>query len=174
MRTLRYYGPVSYISLFVLVFLVPVTLHAHGFGVSYEENKDGYLVDIGYDPEIFTTDSRALFDFTLYYEGTEEDVEYSDVWLRINQGTRVIFAGGIHSPEFGTAGILYTFPEEGEYAISVRFQNMGEALTEVTFPVTVILGEKTSPFNATSVIVGLVGVLSGVFVTFIATRRRRT
>ena len=165
----------SYYTLFLitLLFLTSTLVFGHGFGVSYEEDVDGYFVDIGYDPEVITTESRVRLEFDITNKETQEINEYSDLWLRINQDKKTVFAGGINKPEFGAAGILYTFPEAGLYEVSVRFQDDGEKLTEVSFPLDVnSVAEATS--TSTLLMTGFIGLFLGGLLTFILMRRKHT
>ncbi len=158
-----------FFALFLIWMLLPIFTFGHGTGLSYEEIIDGYRVDVGYSPEIVTLDSGARFDFTITDVQTGEEVEYSDVWLRINKETRTLFATGIHKPEFGTTGVLYTFSEPGKHLISARFQSNGETLAEVSFPLTV---ENTSssppPFG---IFFAIFGLILGAFLGFLFGRK---
>lgn len=112
---------------------------AHGTGVSYEENKDGYLIDIGHD-EFIAAKESVRFDFTIYPEDIEsiEGEVFTDVWVTITKENKIFFASGIHKPVFGTTGLTFVFPEEGTYTLSARFQNEGETVVETEFPLEVI------------------------------------
>jgi len=160
-----------FIVIALLLLFTPNMSSGHGLGVSYEETVDGYFVDVGYDPEIITTESRVRLEFDITNEETGETNEYSDLWLRINKDKQTVFAGGVHKPDFGNAGVLYTFPEDGLYEVSVRYQNNGEKLTEVKFPLNVnSVAESTS--TSTLLMTGLVGLILGGIATFILMRRR--
>jgi len=92
-------------------------------------------------------------------------VQITDVWLRINEGRKTYFAGGVHKPKFGPMGITYIFPDAGEYEISVRYQNDGEKITEYSFPLFVSEGggdnqTSTTPFSDYRVIVSLIVALA--------------
>lgn len=172
MCTLKYTQHLVFISIFMLL-VIPLAVFGHGLGASYEEVVDGYIIDIGYEPEVVTSESRVRFDFGISRDNTGEEVEYSDVWIRINEGTQTVFATGIHRPEFGGAGLLYTFPEEGDYEISARFQNGSEQLAEVVFPIDVIgIVEDSTTSPSSLVLVGLISLLVGGLVSFILMRRK--
>jgi len=158
--------------LILLSLLVPFVALGHGLGVSYEETVGEYSIDIGYEPEAITSESRVRFDFGIFDKTTGEEVEYSDLWLRINEGNQTVFASGIHSPEFGTAGALYVFPGGGSYEVSVRFQNGGDQLAEVSFPVEVADASESSSSTSTLIVAGLIGVVLGGLSAFILGRRK--
>lgn len=128
------------ITIFLFSQLSILFVYAHGSGGSYETVVDGYLIDIGYSEKVLREGEPVSFDFNIFREGEESPVEFTDVWVRIspkdNMGT--IFAGGIHRPEFGSTGMVYTFQSAGEYDVSARFQDSGETIAEeISFPVTV-------------------------------------
>lgn len=147
-RALVWYTPYMRIMpMRPLVFLCAVFLFvsmsghvsAHGTGVSYEENKNGYLIDIGHD-EFIAADESTRFDFTIYPDDLEsiEGEVFTDVWVTFTKDKQLFFAGGIHKPMFGATGFTYVFPEEGTYTVSTRFQKDGETVVETQFPLEVI------------------------------------
>lgn len=128
------------ITIFIFSQLTVPFVYAHGVGGSFETAVDGYLIDIGYSEEVLSEGEPVSFDFNISKEDEASSVEFTDVWVRIspkdNMGT--IFASGLHRPEFGSTGMVYTFQSAGEYDISARFQNSGETIAEeVSFSVTV-------------------------------------
>ncbi len=123
----------------IAVLCVSNVVFAHGTGLSYEENKDGYKIDIGYSESITALESTR-FDFALFPENSsssEADV-FTDVWVTVTQDKQIFFAGGVHKPVFGTTGFTYVFPKEGTYTVSTRFQKDGEMVVKTEFPLTVI------------------------------------
>lgn len=129
-------------TLFLLVLLLQahVAVFAHGDGVSHEEQKDGYFIDIGYDQEFPVAQDSLRFDFVTYPDDKEsiEGEVFTDVWVRISQDRELFFSGGINKPEFGTTGFTYVFPREGTYEVLARFQNDGEAVVETSFFIEVL------------------------------------
>lgn len=119
--------------------LITASVHAHGTGVSYEENKDGYLIDIGHD-EFIAAHESTRFDFALYPDDISsiEGEVFTDVWVTYTKDKKLFFAGGIHKPVFGATGFSYVFPEEGVYTVSARFQKDGETVVETEFTLDVI------------------------------------
>lgn len=123
--------------------LVSVSLYtvvsAHGTGVSYEETKDGYKIDIGHD-EFIAAGEATRFDFLLYPENIEniEGEIFTDVWVTFTQDKGLFFAGGIHKPVFGSTGFTYVFPHEGTYTVSARYQKDGETVVQTEFPLEII------------------------------------
>jgi hypothetical protein len=132
----------NYVKQVVLcgLLFIPVTfLLAHGTGVSFEETKDGYKIDIGHD-EFIAENESVRFDFALYPENIEnvEGEVFTDVWVTITKDKKIYFAGGIDKPVFGTTGFTYVYPEQGTFLLSARFQKDGETITKTEFPLTVI------------------------------------
>lgn len=163
---------VASLLLFSLLFLfVYATVLAHGSGVSYEETKDGYLIDIGFtvaEPAAF---EAVRFDLNLYPENNEpaEEDLYTDVWVRIAQDRDLFFSGGINKPVFGATGFTYQFPKAGTYEILIRFQKEGETVVETSFPMTVSGGGAGSSINP--LVAGGVGALLGVAGMFFLRRK---
>lgn len=143
-------------------------LLAHGNSFSYEEIKDGYLIDIGYD-EFIAAEESVRFDFIVYPEDIEsvEGEVFTDVWVTITQDKQLFFAGGVHKPVYGATGFTYAFPQEGEYVLSARFQNGGETVVNTEFPITVIppldQGSQMPP-----TVVYVLCTLAGLFIGFAA------
>lgn len=141
------------------------TAYAHGTGVSYEENKDGYKIDIGHD-EFITEGEATRFDFTIYpldINSVQGEV-FTDAWINFSKDKKLFFAGGIHKPVFGTTGFTYVFPEPGTYTISARFQNAGETVVSSEFPIEVLAKPKPVQNPPQMVVYGMVacaGLLIG-------------
>ena len=148
----------------------------HGTGVSYEENRDGYKIDIGHD-EFIAAEESTRFDFTLFPEDISnvEGAPFTDVWVTFTKDKKIFFAGGVHKPEFGITGFTYVFPKEGTYTVSARFQKDGETVVKTEFPLTVIAPlEVVKPKPNILAAVGAgVGLLFGVAVGFLIGRKQK-
>lgn len=135
-KVLFLYAPV----LFSLLALSAV-VSAHSVGTSLEKVVGEYVIDIGYSAPSIMAREPMHFDFTIF-SGTASpqhtEVDFSDTWVRVEQGEATLFAAGIARPEFGLAGMTFTFPASGEYLLSIRFQKEGEVLAEAAFPLSVI------------------------------------
>jgi hypothetical protein len=144
---------------------------SHGTGVSYEETKDGFKIDIGHD-EFIAAEESTRFDFALYPENldTIEGEVFTDVWVTFTKDKKIFFAGGINKPVFGTTGFTYVFPKEGVYTVSARFQKYGETVVKTEFPITIIapldLVEPTSSFLF-PIVFGGFGFLIGIIFTVV-------
>lgn len=149
----------SIIALMLLI-AAPIAF-AHGGGESFEENVDGYLIDIGYNTDEFQAGQAVLFDFSLE-TSSEYNVEYTDIWVRILKDGKAVFASGIHNSSFGGARMTYTFPEEGKYELSVRYQKGSEKLVSASFPLTVLPADEDSSTagnsNILSILFGILGI----------------
>ena len=166
----------SILLISIVAFSVGSMVYAHGEGASFEVQSDGYLVDIGYDPETVEALSSVRYTFDLFSSETNEDAGFTDLWVRINQERKTLFASGVNRPEFGVTGMVYTFPESGTYEVSVRFQRDGEKLTEVTFPVEVIENADGTPdtqFPLVPVGSALLGLVVGVGATLVVTGKKK-
>jgi hypothetical protein len=162
----------------IAIFLLTTTVQAHGTGASYEETKDGYKIDIGYDESIVANKSMR-FDFVISPEDTL-DIEggevFSDVWVTLTQDDKIFFAGGIDKPEFGATGFTYIFPDAGSYTVSARFQKGGETVVKTEFPLTV--NPELEPKSDRSTImyraVSLGTLIIGLVVGFLLGRRKKS
>lgn len=149
---------------------------AHGTGVSYEESKDGYFMDIGHD-EFIAEGESTRFDFTVYPEDvtTVEGEVFTDVWVTITQDKKLFFAGGVHKPVFGATGFTYVFPEEGTFTVSARFQNEGQTVVETSFPLEILppLETETSfPPLWMNILFAGVGLIVGVTIGLFIPRKK--
>jgi hypothetical protein len=149
---------------------------AHGTGVSYEENKDGYKIDIGHD-EFIAAGESTRFDFAIFPEDISsiEGEIFTDVWVTFTKEKKLFFAGGVHKPVFGSTGFTYVFPEEGSYIVSARFQNNGQTVVETEFPLEVIPpleAETTQLPLVTNGIFAAGGLLLGIAIGLFIPRKK--
>jgi hypothetical protein len=141
-------------------------VYAHGTGLSYEVNNNGYAIDIGYDERITALES-SRFDFVARREGvdTSQNDEFTDVWVTFSSDSKLYFGGAIHKSQFGSTGFTYVFPEAGTYTVSSRYEKDGETVAKAEFQIDVAppLSEKKVPtqFMMYSMI-GFAGLLLGV------------
>jgi len=158
----------------VITAVVPLYASAHATGTSLERVVNGYRFDIGYSPADVAVGTQTRLDFLLFDEESGKPIPFSDVWVRLTKESKAYFAGGISQPEFGAAGILYSFPEAGEYELSVRFQNDGESIAEETFTLPVLPPEEgTRSTSTTTILLYIVGALIiGALIGFLAGRSR--
>ena len=164
----KFFMRVSLIS--ATFFLCATIMYAHGNSFSYEETKDGYLIDIGYD-EFIAADESVRFDFTIYPENIEaintNEELFTDVWVTVTQNKKAYFAGGIDKPAFGSTGFTYAFPKEGEYILSARFQKDGETVVATEIPLTIIEALDEAP-GLPPLVLNTLFVLAGIFMGFAA------
>ncbi len=122
--------------------LLATPAHAHINGVSYEKEKNGYLIDAGYGAPSVSEDESTLMDFRLRKDGI--DVPFTDTWIKITaESGAVVFASGIHNAEFGGPRMSYVFPREGKYTVSFRYENNSDTLVEDSFVIEVTPRKET-------------------------------
>lgn len=131
--------------------------YAHGTGGDFIKEQNGYTIDIGYDPQTFYVGEAVNFDFTLKKDTLKQ--EFSDVWVRITQDTKTVFATGVHSQDLGGTTLLYEFEKEGNYTLHVRYQKDGENIAEVEFPIIVTPFYFPNASNSPKPITFIMGVL---------------
>ena len=122
----------------LLVLYTPYLALAHGEGQSIEKTIGEYSVKLEYETLELQVGEPTRFDFETTKANNNEDVPFSSIWVRITQGNKTIFAGGIAKSDIGKTGLTYTFPEAGDYELSTRFQdNKGESIVEAAFPLKI-------------------------------------
>lgn len=129
----------SLASILLLVAMsVPYSALAHGEGQSVEKTVGEYTVKLEYEAFELQAGESTRLDFEMMRGENKEDIPFSNVWVRITQGNKTIFAGGIAKSDFAKTGVTYTFPESGDYELSARFQNdKGESIVEAAFPLKI-------------------------------------
>lgn len=151
--------------LFGIALVSAYDAQAHGPETSSLEKRVGeYLVDIGHSPQVISAGSSITFDFNLLNAKTEEQLSFTDIWVRIERERQTIFASGLHKPQFGALTMIYTFPRGGGYDLKIRFQKENEALAEATFPFSVAASAASSESPQSRVrqfIFFLLGVVGG-------------
>ncbi len=153
--------------LFFVVVLVPVSpASAHGEGKSWEYKAGHYLIDIGYDSDIFVAGNYVRFDFDLKDQKTLEPSAAAQIWVRIlKNGEGTLLATGIHDQPVGATTLLYVFPEKGDYTLEASFRDdSGHDIATTSFPISVQEPTAAAPYiNIISIALGCVGI---VFVGF--------
>ena len=120
----------------IALLLLATPAHAHINGVSYEKEKNGYLIDAGYGAPSVSEGESTLMDFRLRKDGV--DVPFTDTWVKITaESGAVVFASGIHNAEFGGPRMSYVFPREGKYTVSFRYENNSDTLVDDSFAIEV-------------------------------------
>lgn len=129
----------SFILVWLLLLIVPSFGHTHNNGNSYEEEKDGFLIDIGYSPLTLTAGERARFDFSIYSltATTSPKDLFTDVWIQISKDDELHFSSNLNQPNFGPTALNILLVESGEYEIYVRYQQESNLVTDTTFAVSV-------------------------------------
>ena len=139
---------------------------AHGQGYSFEKMDGGYLVDVGYSNSPVVANSQIRFDFSLFAdEQKSSPVEFSNVWVRIENEEGLYFAGAVYQPFFGQAGFTYRFTDPGEYSLFVRFEQATSSLVESKFTFTV--ESVGTPENQKFILTILIALLFGMGITMV-------
>lgn len=123
--------PALTITLFTLMAVNLVSAHTSGFSV--EKEVGDFIVDLGYSNEILIENTQLRFDFILVDNKYKTPQNFSEVWVRIENDERLLFASGLGRARFGDTGMAYSFPEAGTYKISTRFSNATSTLAEAEF-----------------------------------------
>lgn len=137
---------------------------AHNTGVSYTETKNGYNIDIGHD-QFITAGQPARFDYLLSpasASSTDGEI-FTDVWVTITDSNKkLLFAGGISKPTFGSTGFTYVFPKDGTYTISSRYQKDGDTVVSTDFAIQAL--QSTDPQGVNPVILYVLLSLAGLVI----------
>ncbi len=153
--------------------LVPSLSFAHGTGASFEIEKNGYFIDVGYDPAVLVSLTQGRFDFSLSDAANRTPVDFDRVWVRVEKEGKTFFAGGVASQMFGPSGFITIFPEEGSYTISARFEYGEEALVEVDMPFEVVTQETEKGLGTLFYRGLMIGLLGGSVVSWFVFRDRQ-
>lgn len=167
--------------LFLLLILGGFTTvaFAHVVGVSYEDNKAGYKIDIGYD-QLINQGTPARFDFalTLLDPNATTTELFTDVWVTFLKNKTLYFAGDIHKPVYGSTGFTYVFPEPGTYTVSARYQKQDDSIVEDSFTVDVLPAPIASATQSASlltyILIGGAGLFIGISVGLFIPRSKHT
>jgi len=136
---------------------------AHTSGKSLEQEVNGFLVDVGFDSEIITENTPLALDFSLVDKAGNKDVDFDSVWLTIKNKDETIFASGIEKAKLGRTTMLYTFPQSGNYTLSLRFMKEDFAHTQASFPLTIETMKEDNNFIESNFLL-LLGTFIGVLV----------
>lgn len=151
---------------------VPLVTLSHGDGAFFETTVGNYIIDIGYSSPAPAVGEAVVFDFQIRDVGTKlisgSDVEFSDVWVRIESEKKTLLATGLYNAEFGGPRLSYVFPEKGEYNVYARYENGSKSLAEISFPLVVVEESKRGngidlppfvAFGAFGIVIGFAGAI---------------
>lgn len=172
--TLNQKFAVFVVALVVAVSAPGVFIFGHEGGASVEQIVDGYLVDIGYSPEVLLSGEQTRFDFAIYDPETREEFDFTDIWVRIlNEEDDLLFAGGLNKAEFGLTGLTYLFSNPGPYEVFVRFSDGSESIVETTAPIEVAKPDEGFALSheISLVLAFLVGAIMAFLVTYLIPHR---
>ena len=153
------------------VYILPSYALGHGGGQSMEKVVGEYLATLEYEELLFLEGEPTRFDFELVNNATKESIEFTDVWVKVTEGTKALFIAPIAKPGFGNIGMTYTFPVAGEYELNLRFQNKDTSIAEISFLLKVEANEANTEKKTAALFVGwagggLIGLIIGFFISF--------
>jgi hypothetical protein len=135
-----------------LMLVIPLSFAHLAAGQDIE--VDGYLVDMGQDPESITVGEPFTLMLGISNASTGEQLNPRKVWVRIMKDGTIAFAGTF-SPEARSMSVVMSFPKEGVYTMDARFFGDGpKAWAAVEFPLTVQV-KKASGMVMAWIVVGL-------------------
>ena len=120
-------------KLFLLFILFSVSVNAH-LDAGIDKEVGDFIVDFGYSPEVPVKGELTSLVFNLL-DKNRDPVEFTDGWVRISKGDKVMFSGIFVSEP--SVAFTYTFPDSGEYEISTRFMNSDEFIARTDFEIMV-------------------------------------
>jgi len=98
---------------------------------------DGYLIDLGWDPDPLLAHRTANFSLNLVKPETQQVVEPEKVWVRISHSDAVIFSGTF-APAAGHVVFQTLLDKPDHYEIRARFENIESKTIETRFEVDVV------------------------------------
>lgn len=164
-----------FVVVLVMAILAPgAFIGGHDGGASIEQVVDGYLIDIGYSPETPTAGEQTRFDFAVYNSDTQEEVDFTDIWVRIlDEEDNLLFAGGLNKAEFGLTGLTYLFSYPGSYEIFVRFSDGSTSVVETTASVEVSKSDEefSFKFGVSEVVAFVAGIVVALVFMYLIPNR---
>lgn len=161
-----------------IFFVFPFVALGHGEGQSIEKVVGEYLVELEYEELALTAEEPVRLDFKILNNATKEDVEFTDIWVRVTQDKKTLFASAIAKPDFGKVGMTYTFSDAGEYELNLRFQNKDKSIAEASFPLAIGVNEmsKKESKNMDTIVGwvggGIIGLIAGFFLFYFLRKKQ--
>jgi hypothetical protein len=119
---------------------------------------DGFLIDMGHDPEFINAGEPFTLMMTISNATTQEQLDPRKVWIRIMKeegGIEQVAFAGTFSPEARSVTTVMSLPKEGIYTMDVRFFGEGpKAWAAAEFPLTIQM-KKASGMLMVWIIAGL-------------------
>jgi len=112
---------------------------AHGIGGSGEDKTvDNFKIDFGYNELAPLSNEPLMLTFELFDKLTNEYHEFNSVQIKvINNRKELLFRGQANPYITGRVAMIYTFPEDGLYAIDLKFIEDKKTLVETSFALQV-------------------------------------
>ena len=85
-----------------------------------DKEVDGYLIDMGHDPEFINAGEPFTLSLSISNATTEEQLSPRKVWVRIMKDGQVVFAATF-APEARNVMTVMSLPEAGMHTIEARF-----------------------------------------------------
>ncbi len=138
------------------------SVSAHPVGFSWEKTNGNYLMDVGYDTDVFIAGEYVRFDFALKDPATKDPRDFTQAWVRItdSDGKRTLLATGVYNQSIGPTTLLYLFAEPGPHSLEVSFRDKdGNDLAVGSFPLVVkpADGGGSVPLQIAGAVLALIG-----------------
>lgn len=125
-----------YKIILILFFIIFASYsRGHGLGQTIEKIAGDYMIDIDLNAkDKILAEEPVIYNFRLWNKDRTEAIDFDKVWVRIvPQEEGIVFASYLALPIFGAPGMTYTFPEEGDYVLTLRFIKDDKTLSESDF-----------------------------------------
>ena len=154
--------PVVCIAMVCAVLGFAAQADAHVTGLSWTATTTPYVVDVGYDPNVFQAGQSARFDFVLRDEKTGDIAPYDHVWVRLMHDDTTLLATGVRRQSIGPTTLLFGLIESGDYKLEASFRDIdGNDLAVESFPMSIKKGSSSSFDYAVAGIAFIVGLIAG-------------
>ncbi len=145
---------------------LPLIAGAHGTGLFFEATVGEYEMDIDFDTLEPVADEEVFIGFSLFTPPNTPDWEfasYTDVQVIFSRNGVTVYDKRLPPSDFkGRRFLNYTFPQDGDYTMTVRFFENEKLLAEQSFPVTVKPNPDAIPtFNYVVAGAGITVLLAG-------------
>ncbi len=127
----------SIVILILSLVFIPQQTFAH-LAEGIDLHNGDYTIDIGYDPAVIKAQEPIFFLFGLGDNNkSAEIVQTTSAWVRIRNGNQSVFAATLYPEPTGTYTLVTTFPDQGNYELTVRFKTK-EGVVENTTMISVV------------------------------------
>jgi hypothetical protein len=108
---------------------------------------NGYLIDFGYSPKSIALGGPVYLNYNLLDNKTGDVVNFTSAWIRISQGSTIVYSGTLH-PNQGNINMQLILPSSGTFEVLARFFDGDAVLVEKTDILSVASESSKASYSA--------------------------